>query len=327
MMKIKKLGDFPRKKVVSGFGLGFVSFFIFLFLLVCNFSFKNPNADKLYFQGFNISNNNNNSSIIAWSYSISRTSSLIENATQLEQHPKIVVSENLGEKNGSSLDIKLKLKGIDEKENTHFGNFTEEGKNGSFNGGFVKILDFDDTHLVKLGNDGKNGSFSANSAKIFEIEDTHLRKVEKDVKNGSFSVNSAKLLEVEDTHVLKVKKDVKNGNFSAITMNPNVGKVMFGRKVGNGSVKSEGLDRKINSRKAKDEIVDGKFSQILRNYSGSFEECDIFDGRWVRDDTKPYYPAGSCPFVDKDLNCHLHGRPDNEFVKWRWQPFGCEIPR
>lgn len=55
--------------------------------------------------------------------------------------------------------------------------------------------------------------------------------------------------------------------------------------------------------------------------------CDIFDGEWVRDDSKPYYPAGSCPYIDRDFNCHLNGRPDKEFVKWRWKPNGCEIPR
>lgn len=59
----------------------------------------------------------------------------------------------------------------------------------------------------------------------------------------------------------------------------------------------------------------------------NMEGCDIFDGNWVRDDSKPYYPAGSCPYIDRDFNCHLNGRPDEEFVKWRWKPNGCDIPR
>lgn len=58
----------------------------------------------------------------------------------------------------------------------------------------------------------------------------------------------------------------------------------------------------------------------------SFEKCDIFDGKWVRDDSKPYYPPGSCPYIDKDFDCHLNGRPDVGFVKWKWQPNGCDIP-
>ncbi|KAK7367838.1 hypothetical protein VNO80_09856 [Phaseolus coccineus] len=57
-----------------------------------------------------------------------------------------------------------------------------------------------------------------------------------------------------------------------------------------------------------------------------FGECDIFDGKWVRDESKPYYPMGSCPLIDRDFDCHLNGRPDSEYVKWKWQPHGCDIP-
>ncbi|XP_054810485.1 protein trichome birefringence-like 2 [Prosopis cineraria] len=60
---------------------------------------------------------------------------------------------------------------------------------------------------------------------------------------------------------------------------------------------------------------------------GLYKDCDIFDGKWVRDDSKPLYPLGSCPHIDKSFDCHLHGRPDTDYVKWRWQPNGCDIPR
>lgn len=63
------------------------------------------------------------------------------------------------------------------------------------------------------------------------------------------------------------------------------------------------------------------------NAKKSFYECDIYHGEWVRDDTKPYYPVSSCPFIDRDFDCHLNGRPDSEYVKWRWQPYDCDIPR
>ncbi|KAL9325328.1 hypothetical protein ACSQ67_005973 [Phaseolus vulgaris] len=59
---------------------------------------------------------------------------------------------------------------------------------------------------------------------------------------------------------------------------------------------------------------------------GLHEECDIFDGKWVKDGSKLYYPLGSCPHIDRDFNCHQNGRPDGEYVKWRWQPYGCKIP-
>ncbi|OIV94506.1 hypothetical protein TanjilG_25568 [Lupinus angustifolius] len=55
-------------------------------------------------------------------------------------------------------------------------------------------------------------------------------------------------------------------------------------------------------------------------------KCDIFDGNWVRDESKPYYPLGSCPYIGRGFDCHLNGRPDSEYVKWKWQPNGRDIP-
>ncbi|CAF1715895.1 unnamed protein product [Brassica napus] len=55
--------------------------------------------------------------------------------------------------------------------------------------------------------------------------------------------------------------------------------------------------------------------------------CDIFDGSWVFDDTKPVYSPGYCPFVEDKFNCFKNGRPDSGFLRYRWQPHGCSIPR
>lgn len=62
---------------------------------------------------------------------------------------------------------------------------------------------------------------------------------------------------------------------------------------------------------------------VVGSYRG---DCDIFDGKWVRDESKPYYALGSCPFIDRDFDCNLNGRPDSDYVKWKWQPSGCVIP-
>nr|DAD34535.1 TPA_asm: hypothetical protein HUJ06_005175 [Nelumbo nucifera] len=67
-------------------------------------------------------------------------------------------------------------------------------------------------------------------------------------------------------------------------------------------------------------------SGLVKRVDSSFDNCDIFDGKWVRDDGKPYYPAGSCPYIDRDFDCHLNGRPDDAFLRWRWQPNRCDIP-
>ncbi|XP_062217580.1 protein trichome birefringence-like 1 [Phragmites australis] len=63
------------------------------------------------------------------------------------------------------------------------------------------------------------------------------------------------------------------------------------------------------------------------DWIASMASCDMFYGNWVRDDSYPLYPAGSCPHVDQSFNCYLNGRPDKAYQRLRWQPSGCSIPR
>ncbi|XP_056168908.1 protein trichome birefringence-like 33 isoform X3 [Syzygium oleosum] len=57
------------------------------------------------------------------------------------------------------------------------------------------------------------------------------------------------------------------------------------------------------------------------------EGCDIFRGRWVRDkSTRPHYEESDCPYIQPQLTCQEHGRPDKEYQFWRWQPDGCNLP-
>lgn len=56
--------------------------------------------------------------------------------------------------------------------------------------------------------------------------------------------------------------------------------------------------------------------------------CDIFDGEWVQDnDLHPLYKLGSCPFIDNSFNCFKNGRRDTDYLRLKWKPHGCEIPR
>lgn len=57
------------------------------------------------------------------------------------------------------------------------------------------------------------------------------------------------------------------------------------------------------------------------------DDCDLFDGMWVRDDSYPLYAPGSCPLIDESLNCFLNKRPDDRYEKYRWQPKHCNLPR
>ncbi|XP_043692554.1 protein trichome birefringence-like [Telopea speciosissima] len=67
--------------------------------------------------------------------------------------------------------------------------------------------------------------------------------------------------------------------------------------------------------------------QANSNLLSSMMHCNIFYGRWVKDDSYPLYPPGSCPSIDEPFNCFLNSRPDIAYQKLRWQPKGCNIPR
>ena len=56
--------------------------------------------------------------------------------------------------------------------------------------------------------------------------------------------------------------------------------------------------------------------------------CDIFrPGEWVPDGAAPYYTNLTCPLIQEHQNCMKYGRPDTGFLRWRWRPAGCDLPR
>ena len=56
------------------------------------------------------------------------------------------------------------------------------------------------------------------------------------------------------------------------------------------------------------------------------KKCDIFRGRWVLFHKGPYYTNVTCHHILDQQNCMKFGRPDTEFLKWRWKPDECELP-
>ncbi|KAF8396042.1 hypothetical protein HHK36_017654 [Tetracentron sinense] len=72
---------------------------------------------------------------------------------------------------------------------------------------------------------------------------------------------------------------------------------------------------------------DSSAKQGKENLLGSLMNCNIFNGKWVRDDSYPLYPPGSCPHIDEQFDCFLNGRPDPDYQKHKWQPMECNLPR
>ncbi|XP_044463235.1 protein trichome birefringence-like 5 isoform X1 [Mangifera indica] len=55
--------------------------------------------------------------------------------------------------------------------------------------------------------------------------------------------------------------------------------------------------------------------------------CNFYMGSWVRDEEYPIYRPGSCPYVDEAYDCQTNGRQDSSYLKWRWKPVACDLPR
>lgn len=55
--------------------------------------------------------------------------------------------------------------------------------------------------------------------------------------------------------------------------------------------------------------------------------CNVFDGMWVPDESYPLYNSSNCPFAERGFNCLANGRQDTNYLKWRWKPRDCELPR
>ncbi|KAJ1380812.1 PMR5 N-terminal domain [Sesbania bispinosa] len=56
------------------------------------------------------------------------------------------------------------------------------------------------------------------------------------------------------------------------------------------------------------------------------ERCDIFSGKWIPYPEGPYYNNETCPLIIDQQNCMKFGRPDREYLHWRWKPNECELP-
>ncbi|KAL8111436.1 protein trichome birefringence-like 23 [Apium graveolens] len=55
--------------------------------------------------------------------------------------------------------------------------------------------------------------------------------------------------------------------------------------------------------------------------------CNFTVGNWIRNPEGPLYTNESCQFIESHQNCMKNGRPDTDYLYWRWKPKDCELPQ
>ncbi|GFP80074.1 protein altered xyloglucan 4 [Phtheirospermum japonicum] len=55
--------------------------------------------------------------------------------------------------------------------------------------------------------------------------------------------------------------------------------------------------------------------------------CDYSNGEWIPNNLGPLYNGTTCDTIKTGQNCMVYGRPDEDYLHWKWKPKTCELPR
>lgn len=154
--------------------------------------------------------------------------------------------------------------------------------------------------------DGVNVSDSTNPTVEVVNFDENVGELREDSSNSS------------STSFGKSKNLFVDGVNSSESTSPTLKVVNVDGKVGELSgVVVEGVSSERGDSSVRSSVGDGK----------SKVGCDVTRGHWVYDESYPLYTNVTCPYIDEGFGCESNGRLDKGFMKWRWQPHDCDIPR
>lgn len=160
-----------------------------------------------------------------------------------------------------------------------------------------------------------------------------VNKVPAPVKNqtqSSKKSDKVNVLNANQGRAAFLKPPVaKNQSASAPVKSGSSGKNISGKevKVIAGKGKASNHTTSFSKKQGNEKNSGGSVKRGKDSLVESLLSCDLFDGEWVRDDSYPLYRPGSCSLIDEQFSCISNGRPDKDYLKMRWKPKGCNLPR
>ncbi|CAI9761762.1 unnamed protein product [Fraxinus pennsylvanica] len=64
-----------------------------------------------------------------------------------------------------------------------------------------------------------------------------------------------------------------------------------------------------------------------RKKTGVRTSCDYSNGKWDPTNLGPLYNGTTCGTIKHGQNCMVFGRPDKDYLYWKWTPKECKLPR
>ncbi|KAF8006666.1 hypothetical protein BT93_K0851 [Corymbia citriodora subsp. variegata] len=178
---------------------------------------------------------------------------------------------------------------------------------------------------------GFSGNLSAVSAKGSILIDAHLENPDGASRNASgyLEFSASGEIQEDDSEV----PDEEDTAFKELSENDDAS---GGQKIeaanSNRSThpeqvvvaKSKGIEEE-REKSTTSQREEGLVS--VKSEAESSGGCELTRGKWVYDESYPLYTNVSCPFIDEGFDCEGNGRPDKDYMKWRWQPQDCDFPR
>lgn len=140
-------------------------------------------------------------------------------------------------------------------------------------------------------------------------------------KGGGSEVDSANDLVEEEKKSVEALESRGDGNGSAVVLEESHDPGLNDDSFLSGT---HALKDNVSQSEVLEMPVGAETKSIDRK---SLSACDISQGKWVYDETYPLYRSRNCPFADPGFRCEENGRPDTDFMKYRWQPRDCDMPR